>query len=69
MMKSLKCIICKTTYNTTYIHTYSFAIVDYRGAAAPKKKKKKINEPCDFIGPRLQALGLNIDVKSATTPV
>ena len=43
--------------------------MDYRGAAAPKKKKKKMHEPCDFLGPRLHALGLNKDVKSATTPV
>ena len=44
-MKSVKYIICKTTYNTyirqyirQYVHcTYSVAKVDYRGAATPKK--------------------------------
>ena len=46
MIKSLKCIICKTTYNTymymtnyTYIRQYSVAKVDYRGAAVPKNMK------------------------------
>ena len=42
------------TYNTTYIRQYSVAKVDYRGAAAPKKKvgrdsreeKKREELPC-----------------------
>ena len=34
--KSVKFIICRTTYNMT-IHMISVAKVDYRGAAATKK--------------------------------
>ena len=36
-MKSVKCIICKTTYNTS-----SVAKVDYRGAAMPLLIKRNI---------------------------
>ena len=36
-MKSVRCIICETNYNT-YTRQYSVAKVDYRRAAAPKKK-------------------------------
>ena len=35
IIKCVKCIICKVTYNMT-IWQYSVAKVDYRGAAAPK---------------------------------
>ena len=40
MIKCVKCIICKVTYNkydNTYDNTYCIAKVDYRGTAAPKK--------------------------------
>ena len=40
-MKSVKCIISKTTYNTI-LHAYSVAEVDYRGAAAPKKTRNTL---------------------------
>ena len=57
IIKSVKCIICKTTYNTyihtndnTYVRQYSVAKVDYRGAAAPKKNSTdyKINQTGNF---------------------
>ena len=40
--KSVKCIICKVSYNT-YDNMTSVAKVDYRGAAAPKNENNPIN--------------------------